>query len=55
LALQRVGFAWPTGYPAAGALLPRRFTLTAPGGRTPHYRPAEAGQRGGIISVALSL
>ena len=25
----RVGFAWPAGHPAAGALLPRRCTLTA--------------------------
>ena len=29
LALLRVGFAKPTGHPAAGALLPHRFTLTA--------------------------
>src|SRR6266511_1112418 len=29
LALLRVGFAKPTGHPAAGALLPHRFTLAA--------------------------
>jgi len=28
LALLRVGFAQPTGHPAAGGLLPRHFTLT---------------------------
>src|SRR6266498_4009732 len=47
LALLRVGFAKPTGHPAAGALLPHRFTLAA--GAWPaavcsllHF-PAEAG------------
>src|SRR3990172_4399283 len=30
LALLRVGFAQPAGHPAAGALLPHRFTLTLP-------------------------
>src|SRR6202521_3877351 len=28
LGLLRAGFAWPTGHPAAGGLLPHLFTLT---------------------------
>src|SRR5205823_3826143 len=28
LVLLRTGFAWPTGHPAAGGLLPHHFTLT---------------------------
>ena len=41
--LLRVGFAEPTGHPAAGALLPHRFTLAVPLARG-----------GGLFSVALS-
>ena len=41
--LLRVGFTEPTGHPAAGALLPHRFTLAAPLVRA-----------GGLFSVALS-
>ena len=41
LTLLRMGLAWPDGYPPAGELLPRLFTLT--------------GKPGGIFSAALSL
>src|SRR4029453_7233994 len=41
--LLRVGFAKPAGHPAAGALLPHRFTLAGPLARA-----------GGLFSVALS-
>jgi hypothetical protein len=41
--LLRVGFTEPTGHPAAGALLPHRFTLADPLARA-----------GGLLSVALS-
>src|SRR5215207_7152833 len=41
--LLRVGFTEPAGHPAAGALLPHRFTLTA-----------LLAQGGGLLSVALS-
>jgi len=30
LVLLQIGFAQPTGHPAAGELLPRHFTLTLP-------------------------
>ena len=44
LALLRVGFAQPTGHPAAGELLPHHFTLTP----TSH-------ESGRCVSVALSV
>src|SRR5258707_6930341 len=47
LVLLRTGFAWPAGPPAAGGLLPHRFTLAL---RT----SLETGPLGGLISVALS-
>ncbi len=63
LALLRMGFAEPASRPAAGALLPHRFTLTAAvltGARTPAeakpfgHRLTEKARRGGLLSVALS-
>ena len=49
LGLHRMGFAEPTGYPAAGALLPHHFNLTT--------RPRTCARKpfGGLLSVALSV